>query len=87
MKEHDEDIPIKEEDIEDIEDDDYVDQEDLKPRNRAMPSYMKKETKPALSSESEVEDEDTEEVESEDNSPKITEDDYLGDDIDPATII
>merc|ERR1712218_611881 len=73
-------------DIEDIEDDDYVDQEDLKPRNRAMPSYIKKETKPALSSESEVEDEDTEEVESEDNSPKITEDDYLGDDIDPAVI-
>ena len=34
MKEHDEDIPIKEEDIEDIEDDDYVDQEDLKPRNK-----------------------------------------------------
>lgn len=86
IEEHDEDIPIKEEDIEDIEDDDYVDQEDLKPRNRAMPSYIKKETKPALSSESEVEDEDTEEVESEDNSPKITEDDYLGDDIDPAVI-
>merc|ERR1712029_1033241 len=42
--------------------------------------------KPALSSESEVEDEDTEEMEVEDNSPKITEDDYLGDDIDPAVI-
>merc|ERR1719330_1736598 len=85
-EEHDEDIPIKEEDIEDFDDEDYVDQEELKPRERAMPSYIKKEKKPALSSESEVEDEDTEEVEVEDNSPKITEDDYLGDDIDPAVI-
>merc|ERR1719410_953326 len=72
-EEHDEDIPIKEEDIEDFEDEDYVDQEELKPRERAMPSYIKKEKKPALSSESEVEDEDTEEVEVEGNSPKITE--------------
>jgi hypothetical protein len=85
-EEHDEDIPIKEEDIEDYEEEDYVDQEDLKPRERAMPSYIKKEKKPALSSESEVEDEDTEEAEVENNSPKITEDDYLGDDIDPAVI-
>ena len=65
-----------------LEDDD--DQEELKPRERAMPSYIKKEKKPALSSDSEVEDGDTEEVEVEDNIPKITEDDYLGDDIDPA---
>merc|ERR1712088_97312 len=33
----------QEEDIIDVEEEDYVDEGDLKPRNRALPSYIKKE--------------------------------------------
>merc|ERR1712156_659228 len=61
LDEHDEDIPITESDVQDVEDDDYVEEEDIKPRERALPSYIKKEKGPLISSESEDE-EDEEEV-------------------------
>ena len=48
FQEHDEDIPLKEEDIEDIEDEDYIHEDHLKPRDRALPSYIKKEKKLAF---------------------------------------
>merc|ERR1712113_509244 len=75
-----------EEDIIDVEDSDYVDEQNLKPRDRALPSYIKKEKKPMISSESEDEEEENKEAESEDSGPKITADDYLEDDVDPAVI-
>merc|ERR1719189_280651 len=83
-EEHDEDIPMKEEDIEDIEDEDYIHEDHLKPRDRALPSYIKKEKKPLISSESEDDEEEPEEEV--DSGPKITADDYLDDDFDPAVI-
>merc|ERR1712096_195930 len=49
-------------DIVDVEDDDYVDEDEIKPRERAIPSYIKKEKKPLISSESE-DDEEEEPVE------------------------
>jgi len=76
LDEHDEDPPITESDVQDIEDDDYVEEEDIKPRERALPSYIKKEKGPLISSESEDEDEDEE---AEDEGPQITADDYLED--------
>jgi len=76
LDEHDEDIPITESDVQDVEDDDYVEEEDIKPRERALPSYIKKEKGPLISSESEDEEEE-EEVEEE--GPQITADDYLED--------
>merc|ERR1712203_224771 len=71
-----EDIPITESDVQDVEDDDYVGEEDIKPRERALPSYIKKEKGPLISSESEDEEE---EEEPEDVGPQITADDYLED--------
>merc|ERR1711962_1667755 len=76
LDEHDEDIPITESDVQDVEDDDYVEEEDIKPRERALPSYIKKEKGPLISSESE-DGEEEEEVEEE--GPQITADDYLED--------
>merc|ERR1712203_821923 len=51
-------------------------EEDIKPRERALPSYIKKEKGPLISSESEDEDE---EEEAEEEGPQITADDYLED--------
>jgi len=76
LEEHEEDPPITEDDILDVEDEDYVEEEDIKPRERALPSYIKKEKGPLISSESEDEDE---EEEVEEHGPQITEDDYLED--------
>merc|ERR1712083_661185 len=76
LDEHDEDLPITESDVQDVEDDDYVEEEDIKPRERALPSYIKKEKGPLISSESEDEEE---EEEPEDEGPQITADDYLED--------
>merc|ERR1712130_447468 len=73
------------EDIEDFEDDDYIDEEQLKPRDRALPSFVKREVKPDISSESEEEEEEVE-LESVDSGPKITADDYIEDELDPAVI-
>eukprot|EP00092_Neocalanus_flemingeri_P014188 GFUD01015307.1.p1 GENE.GFUD01015307.1~~GFUD01015307.1.p1 ORF type:complete len:2572 (+),score=650.46 GFUD01015307.1:122-7837(+) len=56
--EPEEDAPLKEDDVVDVEDEDYVEEEDIKPRERAIPSYIKKEKKPLISSESEDEDEE-----------------------------
>merc|ERR1712131_497552 len=53
---------------------DYVedyDEEQLKPRDRALPSFVKREVKPDISSESEEEEEEVE-LESVDSGPKIT---------------
>ena len=40
----------------DVEEEDYVDEDDIKQRERAIPSYIKKEKKPLISSESEDND-------------------------------
>lgn len=72
-----EDIPLKEDDVVDIEEEDYVDEDDIKQRERAIPSYIKKEKKPLISSESEDNDEEEEQVD--DEGPQIGAGDYLED--------
>ena len=43
IKEPVEDEPLKSEDVEVGEEDDHVDEGDVRPRERALPSYIKKE--------------------------------------------
>jgi len=45
IDEPEEDIPLREDDVVDVEEEDYVDEEDIKQRERAIPSYIKKEKK------------------------------------------
>merc|ERR1712083_189695 len=74
IDEPEEDIPLREDDVVDVEEEDYVDEEDIKQRERAIPSYIKKEKKPLISSESE----DNEE-EAQDEGPQIGAGDFLED--------
>merc|ERR1711909_223756 len=67
----------REDDVVDVEEEDYVDEEDIKQRERAIPSYIKKEKKPLISSESE--DNDEEEEEAQDEGPQIGAGDFLED--------
>ena len=68
---------MREDDVVDVEEEDYVDEDDIKQRERAIPSYIKKEKKPLISSESEDNDEDEEQVE--DEGPQIGAGDFLED--------
>jgi protein Jumonji len=77
IDEPDEDIPLREDDVVDVEEEDYVDEDDIKQRERAIPSYIKKEKKPLISSESEDNDEEEEEVH--DEGPQIGAGDFLED--------
>jgi len=77
IDEPEEDIPLREDDVADVEEEDYVDEEDIKQRERAIPSYIKKEKKPLISSESE--DNDDEEEEAQDEGPQIGAGDFLED--------
>jgi len=77
IDEPEEDIPMREDDVVDVEEEDYVDEDDIKQRERAIPSYIKKEKKPLISSESEDNDEDEEQVE--DEGPQIGAGDFLED--------
>merc|ERR1712173_461217 len=63
IDEPEEDIPLREDDVIDIEEEDYVDEDDIKQRDRAIPSYIKKEKKLLISSESEDNEEEEEPVE------------------------
>merc|ERR1711915_585106 len=67
----------REDDVIDIEEEDYVDEDDIKQRDRAIPSYIKKEKKLLISSESEDNEEEEEQVE--DEGPQIGADDFLED--------
>merc|ERR1712013_470747 len=71
IDEPEEDIPLREDDVADVE------EEDIKQRERAIPSYIKKEKKPLISSESE--DNDDEEEEAQDEGPQIGAGDFLED--------
>jgi len=42
LDEHEEDPPITEDDVLDVEDEDYVEEEEIKPRERSLPSYKKR---------------------------------------------
>merc|ERR1712130_1088556 len=75
IDEPEEDIPLREDDVVDVEEEDYVDEDDIKQRERAIPSYIKKEKKPLISSESE----DNEEEEAQDEGPQIGAGDFLED--------
>jgi len=77
IDEPEEDIPLREDDVVDVEEEDYVDEDDIKQRERAIPSYIKKEKKPLISSESE--DNDEEEEEAQDEGPQIGAGDFLED--------
>merc|ERR1712060_346552 len=77
IDEPEEDVPLREDDVVDVEEEDYVDEEDIKQRERAIPSYIKKEKKPLISSESE--DNDEEEEEAQDEGPQIGAGDFLED--------